>query len=80
MQCKNLIVLATVAIMALTSTTFAKPTEEGMANPSLQKRGLGTAIAGAYLTNKALKKGGVNGVARGVGTLAGGWGINKILG
>ncbi|KAJ1954857.1 hypothetical protein IWQ62_005657 [Dispira parvispora] len=56
MQCKNLIVLATVAIMALTSSTFASPTTENEANPSLQKRGVLGAAAGGYLGNKASKR------------------------
>ncbi|KAJ1649856.1 hypothetical protein IWQ61_009185 [Dispira simplex] len=75
MQCKNLIVLATIAIMALTSPESANPTERGVANPDLQKRGIFT----TYLASKGLKKVGVRGWKRLAGAVTGGMLVSKLL-
>ncbi|KAJ1657843.1 hypothetical protein IWQ61_002830 [Dispira simplex] len=78
MQCKNLIVLATVAIMALTSPAFASPTERGATNPGLQKRDILGGAAGGYLARKAAKKAGVNRLSKNVLTALGAYGGYKL--
>ncbi|KAJ1658328.1 hypothetical protein IWQ61_002404 [Dispira simplex] len=71
MQCKNLIVLATVAIVALTSSTFASPTERGTTNPGLQKRDILGSAAGAYLARSLLDDAGA--LSKFAGTVGGGY-------